>query len=107
MAKALALVRKPGFSFSQAISPHPERANINIDRACLQHQHYIAALEEIGLDVIRFPPLENSPDAPFVEDTTVVFDHVAVACSSKEKSRQKESVSIHSEIKKYRQLKKE
>ena len=104
MSRTIAFVRKPGFSFIQAISSHPERHTINVERALSQHQHYVSVLKENGIKVIAFPPLEECPDAPFVEDTTLVFGHMAVACSNKEKSRQGESRSIHAEIKKYRRL---
>ena len=94
MTDTIAFVRKPGLSFTKAISSHPEKQTINIDRACSQHQCYIDALEENGIEVITFPALGSYPDAPFIEDTTVILDHVAVACSNKEKSRQGEGKSI-------------
>ena len=104
MTQTIAFVRKPGSSFTQAISSHPGKKTINIERARSQHQSYVSALQEAGIEVVIFPALEDYPDAPFVEDTTVVFEHVAVACSNKEKLRQGEGESIHTEIKKYRQV---
>ena len=104
MTQTIAFVRKPSSSFAQAISSHPEKHTIDVERACLQHQRYVSALKKNGIEVITFPALEDCPDSPFVEDTTVVFDHVAVACSNKEQSRQSEGESIHAEIKKYRRL---
>ena len=104
MTQTIAFVRKPGFSFAQATSSHPEKHIIDVERACSQHQSYVSALKETGIDVITLPALEDCPDAPFVEDTMVVFDHVAVACSNKEKSRQGEGKSIHAKIKKYRRI---
>lgn len=104
MTQTIAFVRKPSSSFAQAISSHPEKHTIDVELACSQHQLYVSALEENGIEVITFPALEDCPDAPFVEDTTVVFDHVAVACSNKEKSRQGEGESIHLEIEKYRRI---
>ena len=104
MAQTIAFVRKPGVSFIKAISSHPEKHTINVERARLQHQYYASILRESGIKVVAFPPLEECPDAPFVEDTTIVFGSMAIACSSKEKLRRKESESIHAEIKKYRHL---
>ena len=104
MTDTIAFVRKPGLSFTKAISSHPEKKTINIDRAYSQHQCYVDALEENGIEVITFPALDSYPDAPFIEDTTVILDHVAVACSNKEKSRQGEGKSIHAKIKEYRRL---
>jgi len=106
MIQTIAFVREPSFSFTKAISSHPEKQTIDVERARIQHQLYVSALKETGVEVVSFPALEDSPDATFVEDTTVVFDHVAVVCPNKEKSRRKEGKCIHSEIKKYRRLEK-
>ena len=105
MPKTIAFVRRPGPSFNQAISVNPKNQPINVKLACLQHECYIAALEEAGIEVILFPAAYEYSDAPFVEDTTVVFDHVALACPNKEKSRRGEGTSIHKEIKNYRTIK--
>ena len=104
MTQTIALVRRPGSSFAQAISRHQRKNFINVERACSQHDFYVSALKETGIEVVIFPAIEEFPDAPFVEDTTVVFDHVAVACPNKEKSRQGEGASIHAKIKKYRRI---
>ena len=105
MPKTIAFVRRPGPSFNQAISANLKNQPINVKRACLQHEHYIAALEKTGVEIVPLPAIHGYPDAPFVEDTTVVFDHVALACPNKEKSRRGEGSSIHKEIKKYRTIK--
>ena len=105
MPKTIAFVRRPGSSFSQAISANPKNQPIDLKRACLQHEHYIAALEKTGVEIVSLPAIHGYPDAPFVEDTTVVFDHLALACPNKEKSRRGEGASIHKEIKKYRTIK--
>ena len=105
MPKTLAFVRRPGPSFNKAISANPKNQPINVKRACLQHECYIAALEETGIEVVLLPAVYEYPDAPFVEDTTVVFDHVALACPNKEKSRRGEGASIQKEIKHYRTIK--
>ena len=104
MPQTIAIVRRPDFSFAQAISTHQEKRYINVERACSQHEHYVSALKNTGVEVVILPALEGFPDAPFVEDTAVVFEHVAVACPNKEKSRQGEGKSIHAEIKKYRRV---
>ena len=105
MPKTIAFVRRPGPSFNQAISANPKNQPINVKRACLQHECYVAALEKTGVEVALLSGLYKYPDAPFIEDTTVVFDHIALACPSKEGSRRGEGVSIHKEIKKYRTIK--
>jgi len=105
MPKTIAFVRRPGPSFNQAISANPKNQPVNVKRACLQHECYIAALEETGVEIVLLPDAYEYPDAPFVEDTTIVFDHVALACPNKEKSRIGEGASIHKEIAKHRTIK--
>ncbi len=42
-----------------------------------EHAHYVAALGDAGLAVTELPPLEDYPDAIFVEDPALVFPDVA------------------------------
>ncbi len=106
MSKIIAIVRKPGPSFNQAISANPKNQPIDVKLACLQHDRYVATLKKINVEIISLPSLQKNPDGPFVEDTTVVLDHVALACPNKEKSRQGEGSSIHKEIKKFMAIEK-
>ena len=106
MSRIIAIVRKPGPSFKQAISANPRNLPIDIKLACLQHDRYVAALKKIKVAVISLPSLQKYPDGPFVEDTTVILDHVALACPNKEKSRQGEGSNIHKEIKKFMPIEK-
>ena len=106
MTERAAIVRIPGSSFIRALSAHPEKHPIDVKLACIQHARYVSALEATGIRVIALPPLEDCPDATFVEDTVVIFDDVAVACPMKKKSRQGESASILEEIGKYRSVEK-
>jgi len=105
MPKTIAFVRRPGPSYNRAISANPKDQPIDLKRACLQHELYISALEEAGVKVVVLPAINEYPDGPFVEDTTVIFDHIALACPNKEKSRRGEGASIHKEIKKHRTIK--
>ena len=105
MTKPIAFVRRPGPSYNRAISANPKDQPIDLKRAYLQHKLYISALEEAGVRVIVLPAIHEYPDGPFVEDTTVVFDHIALACHNKTKSRRGEGASIHKEIKKYKAIK--
>jgi len=106
MTEKAAIVRTPSSSFVHALSAHPKKHLINVKLACIQHAWYVSALKAAGVRVIALPPLENCPDATFVEDTVVIFDDVAVACPMKKKSRQGESASILEEIEKYRGVEK-
>ena len=105
MPKSIAFVRRTGPSYNRAISANPKDQPIDLKRACLQHELYISALEEAGVKVVVLPAINEYPDGPFVEDTTVIFDHIALACPNKTKSRRGEGTSIHKEIKKYSTIK--
>ncbi|CAF0820559.1 unnamed protein product [Rotaria sordida] len=56
------------------------REVINIEKARIQHQEYIAILRKLGLDVIELQADESLPDEVFVEDTAVVCDGIALIC---------------------------
>jgi dimethylargininase len=47
-------------------------------KALVQHQDYIRALQECGLDVTVLPADENFPDSTFVEDPALVTPHCAI-----------------------------
>ncbi len=66
MPKTIAFVRRPGPSFNQAISANPKNQPINLKRACLQHECYIAALEETGIEVVQLPAVYEYPDCLLV-----------------------------------------
>ncbi|MDP6735152.1 MAG: arginine deiminase family protein [Nitrospinaceae bacterium] len=106
MTEKAAIVRTPSASFIHALSTHPKKHLIDVKLARIQHARYVSALEAAGIRVIVLPPIEDCPDATFVEDTVVIFNDVAVVCPMKEKSRQGESASILEEIKKYRGIEK-
>ncbi|MFT6268274.1 MAG: dimethylargininase [Alphaproteobacteria bacterium] len=46
--------------------------------ACEQHQDYVAALEECGLQVTQLPALEDYPDSCFVEDVALLTQECAI-----------------------------
>lgn len=95
-----ALVRKPSPSFINAISSHPEKSAIDFSKALGQHERYVEILKKLRVKVIYLPPLKNSPDATFVEDTAVILEGKAVICPVKEKSRKGESASVAEELRK-------
>jgi dimethylargininase len=72
-----ALVRKPGASVVAGLraggGPDPSLAGV-----LSEHAHYVAALSEAGLAVHELPPLEDFPDAIFVEDPALVFPDAAI-----------------------------
>jgi dimethylargininase len=67
------IVREPSASFRDALSSHPQREQINPDRAIAQHRAFVAALAAAGLDVVPLPPEPALPDGPFVSDMLVAL----------------------------------
>ena len=79
----------PTFEFSRAITRRPAASVINglraedigtpdLTRMLDAHAHYVATLKGTGAEVIELPPLEEFPDALFVEDTTLCLPQGAV-----------------------------
>ncbi len=72
-----AITRLPAHTFSQGISS----ANLgqpDINLAIVQHQSYVTALQNAGLDCFVLPASPDFPDSVFVEDTAVVTNDFAV-----------------------------
>ncbi|XP_064088582.1 N(G),N(G)-dimethylarginine dimethylaminohydrolase 1 [Macrobrachium rosenbergii] len=63
---------------------------IDLPKARKQHESYVAALREIGLDVIELPADETHPDCVFVEDIAVVCNGTALLTRPAHPSREKE-----------------
>ena len=67
------LVREPSAAFCDAISAHPERDRIDVERAIRQHAAFVSALSAAGLDVLSLPPEPALPDATFVSDVLLAL----------------------------------
>jgi dimethylargininase len=74
----IALVRRPGPRLAEGIVTHIEREPVDAELAAAQHGEYVAALRAAGWRPVEVPPDDDLPDAPFVEDTVVVCDGLAV-----------------------------
>jgi len=85
-----AWVRPPTPSFVKALSSHPDKGSIQFQKALEQHQNYVIALQQAGLQVKTLPPLEEFPDSVFIEDNAVLFPGKALICSMRAPSRQGE-----------------
>jgi len=88
-----ALTRRPGRSLQAGLST----AGLGIpdvDLALRQHDRYVAALSDCGLDVTVLPADEDYPDAVFVEDTAVIAGGLAVICRPGAPSRRGEEERI-------------
>lgn len=73
-----AIVRRPSEAIARCALTFLERKPIDFALAVRQHGAYVKALEDAGLAVQILPPVEDLPDAVFVEDTAVVVDECAV-----------------------------
>jgi dimethylargininase len=82
-------------AFTRAVSPriaecaltHLDRQPIDAVRAAQQHAAYEQALANAGLTVRRLPPLDDDPDAVFVEDTAILLGKDAIICRPGSPSR--------------------
>lgn len=79
----------PTFEFSRAITRRPAGSIVNglrakdigtpdLDQMLADHADYVAALKKTGAEVIELPPLEEYPDAVFVEDTALCLPQGAI-----------------------------
>ena len=72
----------PSFEFKRAITRRPGKSIVNglraeeigtpdLNKMLADHANYVAALKATGAEVIELAPLEDYPDAVFVEDTAL------------------------------------
>ena len=69
--------------------------------AMKQHEKYVEALKECGLDVRVLPADDSFPDSVFVEDTALLTGSVAVITNPGAASRQGEIISMEETIKEH------
>ena len=88
-----AIVRKPGKSIVDGLTS----ANLGVpdyNKAIKQHQSYINALTECGLEIIILEADEYYPDSTFVEDTALLTPRCAIIMNPGAPSRKGEIVVI-------------
>lgn len=90
MMRRTALIRRPSSRMADGELTHLDRQPIDLDLARDQWQAYVAALQGAGWQTVEVPPLDECPDAAFVEDTTVVYGDLAVLASPGAASRRPE-----------------
>lgn len=73
---------------------HLPREAIDLAGALAQHAAYEAALAAAGLAIVRLPPLDDCPDATFVEDAAVILGEHAIILHPGVASRQSETDSV-------------
>lgn len=72
-----AIVRRPGKTVVNGLSATPGPAP-SFAGVAAEHQAYIEALQNAGVQVTVLPALEQFPDSIFVEDPALVFPQAAV-----------------------------
>jgi dimethylargininase len=98
-----AIVRRPGPEFSQGITT----AGLGLpgyELALEQHARYCEVLEGCGLELILLEPDPAFPDCPFVEDTAVVTEQVAVIARPGAERRRGEERSIAEVLSAHKQI---
>ena len=69
-----ALVRGIPDTFTSALSGFFGDGQVDLEKARVQHAAYVAALRELGIEVVELPSDNAHPDCCFVEDQVVVVD---------------------------------
>jgi dimethylargininase len=98
-----AIVRRPGPEFGQGITT-AELGVPDYDLALEQHARYCEALERCGLDLVVLESDPAYPDCPFVEDTAVVTEHVAVIARPGAGRRRGEELAVAGILSAYRPI---
>ncbi len=100
----VAITRGVSASLASCELTHLARAPIDLNLACAQHAAYEAALERAGCRVVCLPPLDDCPDAVFVEDVAVVLDEIAIVTRPGAESRRGEVESVARALGGYRSV---
>lgn len=94
MPSRKALIRRPGPRLTEGLVTHLERTPVDAGLALAQWESYTGALRAHGWETTEAAPADDCPDAVFVEDTVVVFRHVALIARSGAGSRRPETAAV-------------
>ena len=95
------IVRKPAKSMIDGITSAPELGKPDYELAVRQHDAYIEALKQCGIQVTELEALEEYPDACFVEDVAVLTRKCAIITNPGAPSRNGEKAHIAEVIRKF------
>lgn len=95
------IVRRPAKSLVEGITSAPELGKPDYELALKQHDDYIAALKECGVEVTVLPALEQFPDSCFVEDPAVITRKGAIIANPGANSRNGEKDEIEPVVRKF------
>jgi len=95
------IVRRPCKAMIDGITSAPELGKPDYELALKQHDTYIAALKQCGVDVLVLDADERYPDSCFVEDPAVVTRNCAIITNPGAGTRNGEKEEIIPAIKKF------
>ena len=95
-----AIVRRPSQSMVNGLTA-ASLGKPDFDLACQQHDDYIAALQECGLEVEVLEAVEEHPDSCFVEDVALITPKCAVLTRPGAPTRQGEVAFMEPVLSKY------
>lgn len=96
-----AIVRRPCKALVDGITSAPELGKPDYELALKQHDDYIEALKECGVEVTVLEADERYPDSCFVEDPAIVTRKCAIITNPGTDSRNGEKYEIIDAIKKF------
>jgi len=99
----IAITRPPTESIADCQLTHIGRDPIDVKLAIEQHKEYRELLAELGAEVVTLDPLDEHPDAVFVEDAVITLDEVAILCRMGAPTRRNETNNLEPIIAAYRQ----
>lgn len=95
------IVRKPAKSLVDGITSNPQLGRPDYELALKQHESYIEALKQCGVEVTVLPPMEQYPDSCFVEDAAVITRKCAIITNPGAASRNGEAREILPAVRKF------
>ena len=82
-----AMVRRPSPRLADGLLTFLEREPVDAHLALRQWERYVEAFRATGWETIEVAPIDLCPDGVFIEDTMVVYRHLAVISQPRHPSR--------------------
>ncbi len=95
------IVRRPCKALIDGITSNPQLGKPDYEKACKQHDTYIAALKACGVQVTVLEADERYPDSCFVEDPAVITRKCAIITNPGAPSRNGEKDEIIGAVRKF------
>lgn len=95
------IVRRPSRSMIDGLTTKPELGTPDYEKALKQHDDYIKALMDCGVEVTILPAIEELPDSCFVEGTTVITPKGAIFTNIGAGARKAETAAIEPVVRRF------